>query len=58
MALLLRARSDRARAVADVLAELSPEQVDALRAALPALEQAAHVAPPPTAHSPALCAEW
>lgn len=45
-ALLLEARSDRARAVADILAELTPEQVDAIRAALPALEQAAQVAPP------------
>jgi DNA-binding MarR family transcriptional regulator len=43
-ALLLEARSDRARAVADVLGELGPEQVDAIRAALPALEQAAQVA--------------
>ncbi|MGO4536500.1 MarR family winged helix-turn-helix transcriptional regulator [Leifsonia sp. 2MCAF36] len=46
-ALLLEARSDRARAVSDVLGELSPEQVEAVRAALPALEQAAHVSPPP-----------
>ncbi|WP_374009451.1 MarR family winged helix-turn-helix transcriptional regulator [Leifsonia sp. LS-T14] len=45
-ALLLEARSDRARAVSDVLGELTPEQVDAIRAALPALEQAAQVAPP------------
>lgn len=45
-ALLLEARSDRARAVSDVLGELAPEQVEAIRAALPALEQAAHVAPP------------
>ena len=45
-ALLLEARSDRARAVSDVLGELTPEQVDAIRAALPALEQAAHVATP------------
>src|SRR3954451_5736948 len=44
-ALLLEARSDRARAVADVLGELGAEQVDAIRAALPALEQAAQVAP-------------
>jgi DNA-binding MarR family transcriptional regulator len=43
--LLLAARSDRARAVADILAELTPEQRDALRAALPALESAAQVAP-------------
>ncbi|GAA2048215.1 MarR family transcriptional regulator [Leifsonia soli] len=45
-ALLLEARSDRARAVAGILAELTPEQVDAVRSALPALEQAAQVAPP------------
>jgi DNA-binding MarR family transcriptional regulator len=46
--LLLEARSDRARAAAGILAELSPEQLDAIRAALPALEEAAHVAPPPS----------
>jgi len=45
-ALLLEARSDRARAAAGILAELTPEQTAALRAALPALEAAAHVAPP------------
>ncbi|MGO4592500.1 MarR family winged helix-turn-helix transcriptional regulator [Leifsonia sp. 2TAF2] len=44
--LLLEARSDRARAVAEVLGELTPEQVEAVRAALPALEQVAQVAPP------------
>lgn len=43
--LLLAARSDRARAAAGILAELTPEQLDAVRAALPALEQAAEVAP-------------
>ena len=42
--LLLRARSDRARTVQSILSELSPEQVAALAAALPALESAAHVA--------------
>ena len=46
MALQLEARSDRARAVADVLGELTQEQRDAIRAALPALEEAAQVAPP------------
>lgn len=45
-ALLAEARSDRARAVSAVLAELSAEEVDAVRAALPALERAAQVAPP------------
>ncbi|MBW8871677.1 MAG: MarR family transcriptional regulator, partial [Leifsonia sp.] len=44
--LLLEARSDRARAVAEVLGELTPEQVEAVRAALPALEQVAQLAPP------------
>ncbi|MEY9953969.1 MarR family winged helix-turn-helix transcriptional regulator [Leifsonia sp. EB34] len=44
--LLLAARSDRARAVAAILAELAPEDVEALRAALPALEEAAHNARP------------
>jgi DNA-binding MarR family transcriptional regulator len=44
--LLLAARSDRARAVAAILAELSPDDVDALRRALPALEEAAQVARP------------
>ena len=43
--LLLEARSDRARAVADVLGELTPEQRDTIRAALPALERSAQVAP-------------
>lgn len=41
--LLLRARSDRARTVQSIIAELTPEQVTALAAALPALEAAAHV---------------
>lgn len=50
--LLLEARSDRARAVARILDGLDPEQVDALRAALPALEQAASIARPDPA-SPA-----
>lgn len=44
--LLLAARSDRARAVAAILAELEPEEVEALRRALPALEEAAHIARP------------
>lgn len=44
--LLLAARSDRTRAVAAILAELTPEQVAALRAALPALERAASIARP------------
>ncbi|WP_314147066.1 MarR family transcriptional regulator [uncultured Leifsonia sp.] len=44
--LLLAARSDRARAVAAILDELDADQVEALRAALPALEQAALVARP------------
>jgi DNA-binding MarR family transcriptional regulator len=44
--LLLAARSDRARAVAAILAELTPEEVDALSRALPALEEAAHIARP------------
>ena len=39
--LLLRARSDRARAVLAILEELTPEQADQLRRALPALEAAA-----------------
>ncbi|CAM5404030.1 MarR family winged helix-turn-helix transcriptional regulator [Leifsonia shinshuensis] len=43
--LLLAARSDRARAVAAILAELSPEDLAAVRAALPALEQAAQTHP-------------
>ncbi|NUU08185.1 MarR family transcriptional regulator [Leifsonia sp. C5G2] len=47
--LLLEARSDRARAAAGVLADLAPEQLDAVRRALPALEQAAQVTPPPPA---------
>ena len=51
-ALLLAARSDRARAVADVLGELDPDQVEAIRAALPALEQAAQVAPAAQASAP------
>lgn len=41
--LLLRARSDRARTVQSIIAELTPEQVTALAAALPALEAAAQV---------------
>lgn len=41
--LLLRARSDRARAVQAILAELTPAQVASLSAALPALESAAHL---------------
>ncbi|WP_158866199.1 MarR family winged helix-turn-helix transcriptional regulator [Leifsonia sp. AG29] len=45
--LLLEARSDRARAVSEILAELRPDQVEALRAALPALEDAAQVPHPP-----------
>lgn len=44
--LLLAARSDRARAVAAILTELTPEQVATLAAALPALEHAAHIARP------------
>jgi len=44
--LLLEARSDRARAVAEVLGELTPDQVEAVRAALPALEHVAQLAPP------------
>ncbi|MDN4597083.1 MarR family winged helix-turn-helix transcriptional regulator [Leifsonia virtsii] len=47
--LLLEARSDRARAAAGILADLTPEQLDAVRRALPALEQAAQVTPPPPA---------
>ena len=43
--LLLEARSDRARAAAGILADLTPEQLEAVRRALPALEQAAQVAP-------------
>lgn len=46
VALLLAARSDRARAVAAILAELPADDVEALRASLPALERAAHVARP------------
>jgi DNA-binding MarR family transcriptional regulator len=44
--LLLAARSDRARAVAAILTELDPSDVEALTRALPALEQAAHIARP------------
>jgi DNA-binding MarR family transcriptional regulator len=44
--LLLEARSDRARAITHILDGLEPAQVDALRAALPALEEAARVARP------------
>jgi len=46
VSLLIEARSDRARAVAAILAELTPEQVAALRDALPALEDAAQVPHP------------
>ena len=46
--LLFLARSDRARAVTAVLAELSADEVQALRDALPAFEAAAQVAHPPT----------
>lgn len=41
--LLLRARSDRARAVAVILGELDRDQVEQLRSAIPALEMAANV---------------
>ncbi|WP_431278395.1 MarR family winged helix-turn-helix transcriptional regulator [Leifsonia poae] len=44
--LLLRARSDRARSVAAILAELDDGQVASIRNAIEALELAAHVAPP------------
>jgi DNA-binding MarR family transcriptional regulator len=44
--LLLEARSDRARAVTRILDGLTPEQVEALRSALPALEEAANVIRP------------
>ncbi len=44
--LLLEARSDRARAVTRILDTLDPAQVDALRTALPALEEAANVVRP------------
>ncbi len=44
--LLLRARSDRARAVVALLAERTPAEVDAIRAALTALEAAANIEPP------------
>lgn len=43
--LLLRARSDRARAVVALLAERTPEEVDSIRAALAALEAAANIDP-------------
>lgn len=45
VALLLEARSDRARAVSAVLAELTPAQRRAITAALPALEEAAQLVP-------------
>jgi DNA-binding MarR family transcriptional regulator len=45
--LLLRARSDRARAVAAILGELDDDQVEQLRSAIHALETAANVAAPP-----------
>lgn len=45
--LLMAARSDRARAAAAILAELTPDETTALRAALPALERVALVAPKP-----------
>lgn len=45
--LLMAARSDRARAAAAILAELTPDEATALRAALPALERVALVAPKP-----------
>ncbi|MEO7017861.1 MAG: MarR family winged helix-turn-helix transcriptional regulator [Leifsonia sp.] len=44
--LLLRARSDRARAVAVILGELDRDQVEQLRSAIPALEMAANVTAP------------
>lgn len=43
--LLLRARSDRARSVAALLAERTPDEVAAIRAALTALEAAAAIDP-------------
>lgn len=43
--LLLRARSDRARAVVALLAERTPAEVDSIRAALAALEAAANIDP-------------
>jgi DNA-binding MarR family transcriptional regulator len=45
VALLLEARTDRARAVSAVLAELTPAQRRAIAAALPALEEAAQLVP-------------
>lgn len=45
VALLLEARTDRARAVSAVLAELTPAQRRTIAAALPALEEAAQLAP-------------
>ncbi|WP_223692436.1 MarR family winged helix-turn-helix transcriptional regulator [Leifsonia poae] len=44
--LLLRARSDRARAVTAILAELSATEVEQIRRAIPALETAAQVTSP------------
>lgn len=46
--LLLAARTDRARAVAAILTELSADEVATLAEALPALERAAHIARPVT----------
>jgi DNA-binding MarR family transcriptional regulator len=48
VALLLEARTDRARAVSAVLADLSPAQRRQIAAALPALEEAAQLVPPPS----------
>ncbi|MFF1573871.1 MarR family winged helix-turn-helix transcriptional regulator [Leifsonia sp. NPDC058292] len=45
--LLMRARSDRARSVAAILGELDEAQVESIRAAVAALESAAHVAATP-----------
>jgi DNA-binding MarR family transcriptional regulator len=44
--LLMRARSDRARSVAAILGELDEDQVETIRAAIVALETAAHVVSP------------
>ncbi|MDN4612914.1 MarR family transcriptional regulator [Leifsonia sp. F6_8S_P_1B] len=48
IALLLEARTDRARAVSAVLAELTPAQRRTIAAALPALEEAAQLLPAPS----------
>jgi DNA-binding MarR family transcriptional regulator len=48
VALLLEARTDRARAVSAVLADLTPAQRRQIAAALPALEEAAQLVPPPS----------